>query len=728
MAEARIARQTDYDLFSPTTPIVIDNGGSTFRIGWAGESDPRIMFRNVALRPRHRSTGETVTVVGEHDPALFKYFDCTRSSWRSPFDNNVVYQFEIMEYVLDYGFDQLGASSSMAGKVDHPILMTECILNPVSSRAKMAELLFETYGAPSVAFGVDAAFSYKYNQNLGICAEDGIALSVGYMTSHSIPFLKGEPLPEGSCRTNVGGYHVTNYLKELLSLKYPYHASSITWEKSEELKREHCYVAPDYASELQIFKKGTKESEEKKRVWQLPWIPPPQEEPPSEEELARKAAIREKQGQRLREMAAAKRSQKITDLENELHVLETLLSQLEQAEQPEVASSILARSGYLSRQEIESAHFRVSQSLRKARGEPTGTVEDNADNVTSADKYPLVSIPDEMLTPDQLKEKKRQLFLKTTSEGRLRAKQKRSEEEMMRERQNQLEEERRLENPELYLEELRAKYKELSEKMDQRKRLKTNGNGNGNGNNVSGGTGRGERLNAAQRERMRLLTTALYDKGKGEDTFGLKDEDWQLYKLMSKDTDDDDDVVDPDEAELERVATKLQEFDPSFVERTEARLMQSAQEPPRPRTLTAEDYQVVLGVERFRCPEVLFQPGMVGEYQVGLDEMVSHSLRRLPNLDSSVKDHMCQSIFLTGGGSLLPGLEQRLETGIRATRPYLSPLKIVRAVDSVMDAWRGASVYAASEMFSTQIFSLQDYNEKGEDWLRRYNIVYSLYD
>lgn len=74
------------------------------------------------------------------------------------------------------------------------------------------------------------------------------------------------------------------------------------------------------------------------------------------------------------------------------------------------------------------------------------------------------------------------------------------------------------ENPELYLEELRAKYKELSEKMDQRKRLKTNGNGNGNGNgsgngnNVSGGTGRGERLNAAQRERMRLLTTALYDK------------------------------------------------------------------------------------------------------------------------------------------------------------------------------------------------------------------------
>lgn len=43
--------------------------------------------------------GETVTVVGDHNPALLKYFDCTRSEPRSAFESNVVYQFEIMEYV-----------------------------------------------------------------------------------------------------------------------------------------------------------------------------------------------------------------------------------------------------------------------------------------------------------------------------------------------------------------------------------------------------------------------------------------------------------------------------------------------------------------------------------------------------------------------------------------------------------------------------------------------------
>ncbi|KAJ3693699.1 hypothetical protein LUZ60_009179 [Juncus effusus] len=734
MGEARISRQTDYDRFSPSAPIVIDNGGSFFRIGWAGERDPRVMFRNIALRPRHRSTGETVTVVGEQDPALLKYFDCTRSSWRSPFDNNVVYQFEIMEYVLDYGFDRLGASSSLEGKVDHPILMTECICNPVYSRSKMAELLFETYGVPSIAFGVDSIFGYKYNQNLGICNEDGIALSIGFNTTHSIPFFNGEPIVEGASRTNVGGFHATNYLKELLSLKYPLHSPSITWEKAEELKREHCYVAQDYAAELQLFKNNTKEAEEKKRVWQLPFVPAPLQEvaAPSEEEIARKAAIKEKQGQRLREMAAAKRSQKILDLERELDGLEGLLSQLDDADSPEEASGILARSGFLSRQEIESSIARATQSLRKAKGEPSSaTGEDKLAGGNGEDKYPLISVPDDMLTPDQMKEKKRQVFLKTTAEGRMRAKQKRSEEEMMREKQNQLEEERRLENPELYLEEMRAKYKELSEKLEQRKRLKTNGNGNNNNNNGNGNNnnnnnnvGRGERLNAAQRERMRLLTTAAFDRGKGEDTFGQKDEDWQLYKLMSRDNDDDDDVIDPDDTELARISSKLQEIDPTF--RSEP-LIHSANldAPAGPRVLTAEDYQVVLGVERFRCPEVLFQPGIVGEYQSGIHELVAVSLSRL-SLEESVKDRMCNSVLVTGGGSLLAGTVERLEAEIRGTRPYMSPLRLIRAKDAVLDAWRGASVYANSEIFSGQTFTLEDYNEKGEDWLRRYNIVYNI--
>jgi hypothetical protein len=37
------------------------------------------------------------------------------------------------------------------------------------------------------AFGVDAAFSYKYNQRLGVCDNDGLAICPGFNTTHVIP-------------------------------------------------------------------------------------------------------------------------------------------------------------------------------------------------------------------------------------------------------------------------------------------------------------------------------------------------------------------------------------------------------------------------------------------------------------------------------------------------------------------------------------------------------------
>ena len=84
-------RQTDYNLKPSSCPIVIDNGASYFRIGyvifllyfiksfgfyvncvfllcgfcrWAGETEPRIIFRNIVQRPRHKITGNFFVVFG----------------------------------------------------------------------------------------------------------------------------------------------------------------------------------------------------------------------------------------------------------------------------------------------------------------------------------------------------------------------------------------------------------------------------------------------------------------------------------------------------------------------------------------------------------------------------------------------------------------------------------------------------------------------------------------
>jgi len=101
-------------------------------------------------------------------------------------------------------------------------------------------------------------------------------------------------------------------------------------------------------------------------------------------------------------MAEAKRSSRINEFENELHGLEFLLKQLEQVEDNDIPS-FLAETGYVSRQEIESARTKVTQSLRKAKGERKSeqAESEKADSATN-EKYSLINIPDDMLSPEQV--------------------------------------------------------------------------------------------------------------------------------------------------------------------------------------------------------------------------------------------------------------------------------------------------------------------------------------
>ncbi|CAI9090774.1 OLC1v1025611C1 [Oldenlandia corymbosa var. corymbosa] len=169
-----------------------------------------------------------------------------------------------------------------------------------------------------------------------------------------------------------------------------YVSTKLTWEKVDDLKMETCYIAPDYASEVKIF--------------QLPWTPAPVEEQPSEEEIARKAERKQRQVQRLRGWLKpeAKRTSRITELENEIRGLDFLVKQLQHVPENDVPA-FLRDTGYASKQEIESN---------------------------------LLHVPDKMLTSEKLflnvlKDKKRQLFLKSTAEARQQAKQRKLEEDFM---------------------------------------------------------------------------------------------------------------------------------------------------------------------------------------------------------------------------------------------------------------------------------------------------------
>ena len=168
---ARDARH-DYSPFRGTaTPIVIDNGAGKCRAGWASEKDPRLVFDNLVAKPRFKKEETVSTYLAGSDISYDHLVRwalrcaaefCPRSHLRrSPHDNGIVTQWDAQEQILDHAFERLGIDTD--GAVHHPIAMTECVCNPNFSRSKMSELLFECYGVPRIAYGIDSLFSLYQN-------------------------------------------------------------------------------------------------------------------------------------------------------------------------------------------------------------------------------------------------------------------------------------------------------------------------------------------------------------------------------------------------------------------------------------------------------------------------------------------------------------------------------------------------------------------------------------
>ncbi|XP_055933658.1 actin-related protein 5-like [Argiope bruennichi] len=130
----------------------------------------------------------------------------------------------------------------------------------------------------------------------------------------------------------------------------------------------------------------------------------------------------------------------------------------------------------------------------------------------------------------------------------------------------------------------------------------------------------------------------------------------------------------------------------------------------------AEYYQLHVGLERIRVPEILFQPTMVGIEQAGLAETIEMVLARYTIND---QQKLAENVFITGGTAKLPFIKDRIETELLAMRPFQSKFNVHLADDPLLDAWRGARKWASNDD-NLKKFSVtrQEYEEKGGDYLK----------
>lgn len=698
-----------YQRTSPNTAIVIDNGSSAVRAGWSFDEKPRFSIPPLMARYRDRKLNRTFTFVGSD-----VYADGTaRGQSKNIYEpgSNIVNNWDVVEGVLDYVFIKLGVDGAN-GSIGRPVVITEPVANLGYTRKTMSEILFECYGAPSVAYGIDSLFSYNYNGG-----RHGLVVSSSYAATHLIPVVESKALLSQATRLNWGRFQSAEYLLKLLKLKYPTFPGKISDPQAEDLVREHCYVSQNYEQELCRYLDWTG-LEERDHVIQFPFTEQVVIQK-TEEELARAAEKRKESGRRLQEQAAKMRLEKLIRKEQEL-VYYKNLQQRVQATTKKEGKRLLESDDFDDESQLEKKIREMEKSIRKARNKDVGDMENEEEDEPT---FPLLEVPDDQLDEEGLKQKRQQRLMKSNHEARARAKAEKEREKARLAEEEQLDNERREKDLEGWLEERRLARQTIIQKIKDRERLKAE---------------LGNRKSLANQMRMKSIANLASDnptkkrrRGGDEDTFGADDADWGVYRTIATGEQSDDEEEEDLNASLKTIEALLLKHDPNFTEQstreaqsdwTKSMIHAFLRGPwPFDPESQREMHQIHLNVERIRVPEVVFQPSIAGLDQAGIVEIAAGILtERL--VDSPLRNDVLKDIFLTGGNTLFQGFEDRLRKELRAVLPADATLRVRKAKDSILDAWRGAAKWSNQADSRHAFVTRAEFLEKGGDYLKEHNL------
>ncbi|KYK59477.1 Actin-related protein, ARP5 class [Drechmeria coniospora] len=691
--------------------IVIDNGSSTVRAGWSFDSKPRLSMPPIMSKYRDRKLGKTFSFAGNDC-----YADTTaKGHIRNAFEagTGIVSNWDVMEHVFDYIFLKLGLNDA-SGSIDFPVVMTEAVANLPYSRKSMTEILFECYGAPSLAYGIDSLFSYRHNEG-----STGLVVSSSYTSTHVIPVSNSKAMLSQAIRLNWGGYHGAEYLLKLIRLKYPAFTGKMNVSQAENMIRDHFYVSKDYDNEIRTYLDWTG-LEDRDVVIQYPYT----EEiivQKTEEELARIAERKKESGRRLQEQAAKMRLEKLMKKEQDLEYYKQLQGRLVDETKKEIRRQLDSHD-FKDEAQLEKVVKELEKSIKKARIKDLGG---DPEEEQEEPDFSLLEVPDDQLDEAQLKQKRQQRLVKSNHEARARAKTEKEAEKARILAEEEQDRHRRENDLDSWLQDKRQARLETLAKIKERDRLKAD---------------LGNRKSLASQIRMKSIANLASDtptkkrrRGGDDDTFGANDDDWGVYRQITVGENSDDEQEEEDlAATVKQLEQDLLQYDAEFdYEQTQEAqsdwsksLLHAFARGPRPFDGTqAELSQVHLNVERIRVPEVVFRPSIAGLDQAGIIEIAGDILNhRLAGFGVGDDHLFLRDVFLTGGNSLFCNFDERVRHGLRALLPADAPLAVRRAQDACLDAWKGAAGWASSPAWKQATISRDEYLERGPEYIKEHDM------
>ncbi|CCE86447.1 Piso0_004937 [Millerozyma farinosa CBS 7064] len=732
-----------YNNYQYDVPIALDFGTSSLKVGLTNTTAPNNVFPALVARYRDRRAQKTLTFIGNdifRDPAL-------RSSSKGPYDGALVTNWDYIEYLFDYSFEHLGVHSDN-GRINNPIIMTEPVACPLAQRKNMYELLFEAYQAPKVALGIDSLFSFYANSD---GRSSGLVVGTGNESTHMIPVLNGKGILSQTKRIDFGGNSSSQFISKLLSLKYPYFPTKLTPQHTTNIFKDHCYVSMDYQEELAHYL-DIDRLEDNDIVLQAPVdVNLAADKRKSEEELAKQAQKKREQGKRLQEQAQQKRLEKLLQKEQELQYYNNLKSELEELP-PNEAQRRLEAEEFEDMNDFKKYVTNLEKSIKRSKNQDMGNEE-----VDEVDQWPLINIPDDQLSPEEIKEKRKQKLLKANYDARIRAKEAKKQEAELLAKQSKEEEEWRERDLEGWCNAKKDELNNLVKRVKERAKLINSFKDRKSAatqqrmkniadlaNDASGST------SAASRKRRRNANATIDNDP--NDTFGANDDDWGIYRDISNAAVEEE--QEEDYAKIVAIEEKLIKYDPEFTEDDTLAASQALDwkssalhkflHGPRQNVAVAlgakitdpeelanhpeiikKNHQIHFNIERIRVPEILFQPSMAGLDQAGISEIAEDLVyRRLDgNFSPGGQSHsMINDVFLTGGLTHLKNLRERVVKDFTEFLPSGAPLKVRQANDPILDAWKGMQKWAGTPEAESSYVTKEEYEEMGAEYIKEHNL------
>jgi len=119
---------------------------------------------------------------------------------------------------------------------------------------------------------------------------------------------------------------------------------------------------------------------------------------------------------------------------------------------------------------------------------------------------------------------------------------------------------------------------------------------------------------------------------------------------------------------------------------------------------------IVIGNERFRCPEVLFQPSFIGKEASGIHDCTFQTIMKC---DVDIRKDLYANIVLSGGTTMYPGIGERMTKELQALAPSTMKIKVVAPPERKYSVWIGGSILSSLSTFQSMWISKAEYDESG---------------